>query len=73
MSNRDWAADTPELEDVIVQALAKGGADDWTVSSQETARLQGNLALSYRILSLSDEINLSRRMIGATCGWFDSY
>ena len=53
MSNRDWA-DTPELEELIVKALANG-ADDWTVSTQhrteaflaEKERLQGKIIHHY--------------------------
>ncbi len=37
MSNRDWA-DTPELEELIVKALANG-ADDWTLSTKRRTEL----------------------------------
>ena len=36
MSNRDWAT-THELRSLIAKALANG-ADDWTVSAEDTTR-----------------------------------
>jgi len=36
MSGRDWA-NTPELRSLIATALANG-ADDWTVSAEDTTR-----------------------------------